>query len=75
MWWDLALLGNEETQPAGQFERAFKSAEKHEVARVVQTNGAGGADGLTVTLDTLHPNRLVDGWESMVLAGVARANV
>lgn len=58
----LALLGNEDVQPAGQFERAFKSAEKHEVARVVQTNGSGGAEGLTVTLDTLHPNRLIDAW-------------
>lgn len=83
----LALLGNEEAQPVGQFERAFRSAEKHGVARVVQTNGAGGAEGLTATLDALHPNRLIDGWDAWassdllgrlagesvgVLAGVAR---
>lgn len=59
----LALLGNEDVQPAGQFERAFRSAEKHEVARVVQTNGAGGVEGLTTTLEALHPNRLIDAWE------------
>ncbi|MFN8380145.1 MAG: hypothetical protein U0452_15900 [Anaerolineae bacterium] len=60
----LALLGNEELQPAGQFERAFKSAEKHEVPRVVQTNGHNGAEGLLSTLDTLRPNRLIDAWDA-----------
>lgn len=83
----LALLGNEDVQPAGQFERAFRSAEKHEVARVVQTDGAGGAEGLAATFEALHPNRLIGGWELWsspdllnrsaaesigVLAGIAR---
>jgi adenosine deaminase len=84
----VSLMGNEEVQPAGQFERAFKSAEKHDIARIVQTNGAGGAEGLTVTLDTLNPNRLIEGWAAAespdlmarladqgvgVLAGLTRA--
>lgn len=63
----VALLGPEEVQPPGQFERAFKSAEKHEVPRVVQTNGAGGAEGLATTLEVLKPNRLIEGWAAAEL--------
>ena len=75
----VALLGPEEVQPAGQFERAFKSAEKHEIPRVVQTNGYGGSEGLTTTLDTLRPARLVDAWDSWnspeLVARLAEENV
>ncbi len=58
----VALVGAENLQPVGQFERAFKSAEKHETPRVVQAGAIEGADGVTEALDVLSPNRVVDAW-------------
>lgn len=58
----VALTGREELQPVGQFERAFKSAEKHDTPRAVQAGNAEGAEGVLHALDTLAPNRIIDGW-------------
>ncbi|HYO87913.1 MAG TPA: hypothetical protein VER79_04650 [Candidatus Limnocylindrales bacterium] len=60
----VALMGREDVQPVGQFERAFKSAEKHETPRVVQAGALQGAEGVTQALDALTPNRVVDAWNA-----------
>jgi aminodeoxyfutalosine deaminase len=58
----VALVGREDVQPVGQFERAFKSAEKHETPRVVQAGAVEGAEGVQRALDALNPSRLIDAW-------------
>jgi adenosine deaminase len=57
----LGLTGREEVQPVGQFERAFHTAEKKGLPRVVRAGDALGADGVLVAAKTLLPNRIVDG--------------
>ncbi len=58
----LALMGSETLQPAGQFERAFKAAVKHDVPRMVQVGDGEGAEGTEAALEALQPNRLVNAW-------------
>ncbi|MDZ4764944.1 MAG: hypothetical protein SGI73_10360 [Chloroflexota bacterium] len=57
----LGLSGSENAQPVGQFERAFKTVEKKEIARVVRAGDYLLADGITKALDVLSPNRIADG--------------
>jgi aminodeoxyfutalosine deaminase len=63
----LGLSGNENAQPVGQFERAFKSVEKKDVPRIVRAGDYAGLDGVQKALEVLLPSRIVDGrgaWES-----------
>jgi adenosine deaminase len=56
----LGLSGREETQPVGQFERAFHGAEKKGVPRVVRAGDGLRAEGVLAAIETLLPNRLLD---------------
>jgi adenosine deaminase len=58
----LGLTGDESAQPIGQFERAFRSAEKKEVARVPHAGDVLGAEGVLEAINTLAPVRLADAW-------------
>jgi adenosine deaminase len=56
----LGLSGREDSQPVGQFERAFHTAEKKGVPRVVRAGGFLGAGGVLAAIETLFPNRVID---------------
>ncbi|MFQ3568048.1 MAG: hypothetical protein SNJ59_13740 [Aggregatilineales bacterium] len=56
----LGLSGREEVQPAGQFERAFRMAEKKGVPRSVRAGDGLMAEGILAALEVLAPNRLQD---------------
>jgi adenosine deaminase len=57
----LGINGRESLMAVGQFERAFKSAEKKGLARVARAGDDQSADGVQAALDTLAPNRIIDG--------------
>ncbi len=57
----LGFSGDENSQPVGQFERAFKTVEKKEIARVVRA-GEKGVDGILKAIEVLNPTRLIDAW-------------
>ncbi len=58
----LGLVGREDLQPVGQFERAFRSAEKKEFPRVAQAGGSKlGLNGLVEAVRVLKPDRLLCG--------------
>jgi adenosine deaminase len=46
----------------GQFERAFRMAEKKGVPRTVHAGTQKGIEGIREVLEALHPTRLMDGW-------------
>lgn len=56
----LGVSGKESAQPAGQFERAFRTVEKKELPRVVRAGDSDGAEGIADALATLSPTRLLD---------------
>jgi adenosine deaminase len=58
----IGLLGRDDLQPVGQFERAFSAAQKKDVPRMAQVGEAGGAEAITEVLEHLQPLRLVDAW-------------
>lgn len=60
----LGLSGDETAQPVGQFERAFRTVEKKDVARVARagTGSAKSLDNLQKTIEELRPTRILDGW-------------
>ena len=58
----LGLSGREDAQPLGQFERAFRTAEKKDIARVPHAGDILGAEGILEALDILDPDRIIDGW-------------
>ncbi len=63
----LGLSGNENAQPVGQFERAFKSVEKKDVPRIVRAGDYSALEGVRKAFEVLMPTRIVDGrgaWES-----------
>src|SRR5664279_191403 len=57
----LGVSGDENSQPVGQFERAFHMVEKKEVARVARAGDSQGAPGILKAIEVLHPNRILDG--------------
>ncbi len=57
----LGISGEEAAQPVGQFERAFKTAEKKDLARVVRA-GEQGAEGILQAIEVLNPTRMIDAW-------------
>jgi adenosine deaminase len=58
----LGLTGREETQPAGQFERPFKSAEKKGLPRIVHAGDKLGAEAVLGAIEHLLPTRIIGGW-------------
>jgi adenine deaminase len=58
----MGLTGREDVQPAAQFERPFKSADKKAVPRVVFAGDKLGAEGTLDALSHLVPNRIIGGW-------------
>lgn len=56
----LGLSGKEGSQPVGQFERAFRTAEKKGVPRIARAGDALGAEGVLATIDALAPSRIID---------------
>ncbi len=52
----------EDAQPAGQFERAFQTAEKKDVPRVIHAGLVHGSDAIEDVLEQLYPSRLIDAW-------------
>lgn len=58
----LALSGREEVAGLAQFERAFRAVEKKEIPRVARAGEIAGAAGVRQAVQTLVPNRVLDGW-------------
>ncbi len=58
----VGLSGPERAQPVGQFERAFKTAAKKQIARSVHAGETQGAAGVLEAIKELEPTRLIDGW-------------
>jgi adenine deaminase len=58
----LGLSGREEAQPAAQFERAFKAAERKGFPRAVFAGDKLGAEGTLDALEHLLPERIIGGW-------------
>lgn len=58
----LGLTGPENAQPAGQFERAFRTADKKGLPQAAQAGDTSGAEGVLEVLNTLEPTRMMDGW-------------
>lgn len=58
----MGLAGKENAQPAGQFERAFRSVAKKEMVLTAHAGGNNGAEGILDALHTLQPQRILDGW-------------
>jgi len=56
----LMLSGKESAQPAGQFERAFKQAEKQGLLRAVRAGDSEKLQGVLAAIENLAPNRLID---------------
>jgi aminodeoxyfutalosine deaminase len=54
------LIGQEDAQPIGQFERAFQTAKKKDVFTFVRVGDVLRGDGILTVLDHLEPDRLVD---------------
>lgn len=58
----IGLTGREESQPAAQFERPFKSAEKKNFPRIVHAGDKLGAEAILDALDHLLPTWIIGGW-------------
>lgn len=58
----LGLMGQEDAQPVGQFERAFATAHKKDCAAVINAGSSLGIPGVTEALEVLRPRRLTDSW-------------
>lgn len=70
----LGLSGEESAQPVGQFERAFHTVEKKEVARIARAGdgSAKNAENIQKTINELHPSRILDGWGAAGSADVQK---
>jgi len=58
----IGLVGKETSQPVGQFERAFASAEKKGVPQTAVAGEMEGAEGIRKTVETLNPTRIDVAW-------------
>lgn len=56
----IGITGKEDAQPVGQFERAFKNAEKKDLARVVRAGDVQTGEGILNALNALNPSRIID---------------
>ena len=59
----LGISGQEDTQPLGQFKRAFATAEKKGVWRVAHANTIPGIESIQETIEELDPSRLYNSWD------------
>ncbi|MBK8025975.1 MAG: hypothetical protein IPK19_32470 [Chloroflexi bacterium] len=57
----VGLIGRDDVQPAAQFEKPFRAAEKRDLVRVVRVGEHTDPAGIGETLSTLSPTRIVDG--------------
>lgn len=59
----VSLSGNETVQPVGQFERAFRTAAKKALPRIIHAGMNSKSEAISEVLETLDPQRLVTaGW-------------
>ncbi|MBZ0294991.1 MAG: hypothetical protein K8L99_20680 [Anaerolineae bacterium] len=58
----LGLVGQEDAQPIGQFERAFHTAAKKDVPRLPNAGSILAGDGIVQVMEHLAPDRIADGW-------------
>jgi adenosine deaminase len=58
----MGLSGLENAQPAAQFERPFKTAQKKELPRSAQAGAQLAAEGILDVLQQIEPDRIIDGW-------------
>ncbi len=56
------LVGPEDAQPVGQFERSFSTAEKKEIPTIAQAGNTLGVAGIQEIIEHLQPQRIVDSW-------------
>jgi len=56
----LMLIGKEDAQPVGQFERAFANARKKNVPTVASAGSTNGAEGIQQVLSVLEADRVLD---------------
>jgi adenosine deaminase len=68
----MGLTGREDAQPVGQFERAFRNAEKKFLPRVPHAGDELGVEGILEVLQLLAPDRLFDGWGAAEAPDVLR---
>jgi adenosine deaminase len=60
----VGLVGRDDSQPAGQFERVFKTAHKKDIPRLAHAGDRQHAEGILDVIHNLAPNRIVGGWGS-----------
>ena len=58
----IGLTGAEDSQPVGQFKRAFATARKKDIPSVAQAGHDLGPAGAKEALAELQPGRLLDAW-------------
>jgi adenosine deaminase len=56
------LTGRENSQPAAQFERPFKTAQKKAIPRIAYAGEMLGAEGILEVINQLEPDRIVEAW-------------
>ena len=59
------IVGPENVQPIGQFERAFAAAEKKDLSTFIQAGNVEGADGVLRTITQINPHRLLDAYSAV----------
>jgi adenosine deaminase len=58
----MGIIGREDTQPAGQFAKAFNTVEKKGLGRVCQARTLSNVEPLPDILEALNPSRITDAW-------------
>lgn len=58
----LSLVGREDSQPIGQFKKAFATVEKKDLARVTHLFSYPDADSFDGVMETVKPTRITDAW-------------
>ncbi|MCK6578037.1 MAG: hypothetical protein L6Q98_08035 [Anaerolineae bacterium] len=75
----VGLIGRDDLHSPAQFEKPFRSAEKRELVRVVRVGELTGRAGISDTLASLNPSRILDArelWEDDdVMAQVVQQSV
>jgi adenosine deaminase len=58
----IGIFGREDSQPAGQFAKAFNTVEKKGLGRVCQARTLSNVEPLADILEILNPSRITDSW-------------
>jgi adenosine deaminase len=58
----LSVVGREDAQPIAQFQKAFATVEKKELARIAPVYSYPDSDSFKGVMDTVHPTRISDAW-------------